>query len=79
VAHVTRTELLIFDYLVRHADCWKTAPEVLEDVLGNCHCQNTPVVRVHVFRLRRALGNMAWCIESHQGKGYRFTLRLVAV
>jgi DNA-binding response OmpR family regulator len=75
VAHVTRTELLIFDYLVRHADGWKTATEVLEDVLGNCHCQNTPVVRVHVFRLRRALGSMAWCIESHQGKGYRFTLR----
>ncbi len=78
VAHVTRTELLIFDYLARHAECWKSATEVLEDVLGNCHCQNTPVVRVHVFRLRRALGSMAFCIESHQGKGYRFTLRRVA-
>ena len=75
VAHVTRTELLIFDYLVRHAECWKTATEVLEDVLGNCHSENTPVVRVHVFRLRRALGSKAWCIESHQGKGYRFTVR----
>jgi DNA-binding response OmpR family regulator len=78
VAHVTRTELLIFDYLVHHAERWKTATEVLEDVLGNCHCHNTPVVRVHVFRLRRALGDKAWCIESHQGKGYRFTLRLVS-
>jgi DNA-binding response OmpR family regulator len=78
VAHVTRTELLIFDYLARHAECWKTATEVLEDVLGNCHCQNTPVVRVHVFRLRRALGSLAFCIESHQGKGYRFTLRRAA-
>jgi DNA-binding response OmpR family regulator len=79
VAQVTKTELLIFDYLVRHADVWKTSADILEDVLGNCHCHNTPVVRVHVFRLRRALGNMASCIESHQGKGYRFTLRLAPV
>ncbi len=75
VAHLTRTELLVFDYLARHAEQWKTANDLLQDVLGNSHCEKTPVVRVHVFRLRRALGEMAWCIESHQGKGYRFTER----
>jgi DNA-binding response OmpR family regulator len=72
VARVTTTELLIFQYLVSHANCWKTASDILQDVLGDHHCPRTPVVRVHVFRLRRALGDMAHAIESHQGKGYRF-------
>ncbi|MFC1641107.1 winged helix-turn-helix domain-containing protein [Myxococcota bacterium] len=74
-ARVTTSELLIFRYLVDHAEMWKTANEILRDVLGEGHCPQSPVVRVHVFRLRRALGDMAWCVQSHQGKGYRFTLR----
>jgi DNA-binding response OmpR family regulator len=75
IARVTTTELLIFQYLYHHADTWKTAGEILQEVLGSHHCPHTPVVRVHMFRLRRALGEQAACVESHQGKGYRFTLR----
>lgn len=65
-------EFALLAYLVSNEGRWSSERRILEEAFGTCPRYETPVVRVHVRSLRKALGALAPCVESRRGCGYRF-------
>lgn len=65
-------EFVVLTYLAARPGEWVTEQRILEEALGVCARHETPLVRVHVRSLRKALGPLGTCIESRRGLGYRF-------
>lgn len=65
-------EFVLMTYLAARPGRWVSEQCILEEALGVRSGHDTPLVRVHVRSLRKALGPLGMCIESRRGLGYRF-------
>ena len=71
---LTPTQFSIVAYLVRRPARWVRAGEIIEHVLHTNHEPDTAVIRVHVYAIRRRLGDAARYLEGdrHYWRGYRW-------
>lgn len=67
-----RREYTLMTYLACHAGQWVSERRILEEAFQLQTRFDTPLVRVHIRSLRKALGALGSCIESRRGSGYRF-------
>ncbi len=76
---LTPTEFDLLDHLATHSDHVVTASELIRAVQGYelADADARPIVRVHLQRLRRKLGDdpkEPMIIQNVRGKGYRFMI-----
>lgn len=71
---LTRTEFRILAYLSERPGEWVSNEHMLTHVLGRPNKRDKALVRVHLWNIRRKLGVIAWCLESHRGQGSQFKL-----
>ncbi len=76
---LTPTEFDLLDYLATHSDHVVTASELIHAAQGYdlADADARPIVRVHLQRLRRKLGDdpkEPCIIQNVRGKGYRFMI-----
>jgi len=67
------TEFRLLHYLMRHPERVHSRTRLLDKVWGDHVCLEERTVDVHIKRLRRALGETAWMVETVRGMGYRLT------
>jgi DNA-binding response OmpR family regulator len=67
-------EYLLLAYLANRAGSWVSEHGLRTEALGILQKHETPIVRVHLSALRKALGAFAGCLESRRGLGYRFLM-----
>jgi two-component system, OmpR family, phosphate regulon response regulator PhoB len=66
----------LFEYLLERRGRWVGQQEIVERLFRAKHAVGSPVVRVHVLRVREALGEEhAWILQGKEGHGYRIILR----
>jgi DNA-binding response OmpR family regulator len=68
---LTRTEFRLLAYLAERPGEWFSNEHMLTVVLGRPNKRDKALVRVHLWNIRRKLGVLAWCLESHRGQGSR--------
>ena len=74
LAHLSPMQFRIFVYLAERRDRWVTCHEIIAAICGTHHDEDTSLVRVHIHKLRKALGSSRSCLRSNGRKGYMFTL-----
>jgi DNA-binding response OmpR family regulator len=79
VRQLRRREFELLTYLMSRVGHWHSERRILREVFdqhpNTCRrpsAERTPLVRVQVHALRRALGHAAGCVQGGRGKGYRF-------
>jgi two-component system KDP operon response regulator KdpE len=68
-ARMRRAELRLLEYLRAYPGRVVPQKELLDNVFGGAHAANTSLVRVHVSRLRKALGHEV-ALRTVPGVGY---------
>lgn len=74
LACLSPMQFKIFVYLLERRDRWVTCSEIITAICGTHHDEDTSLVRVHIHKLRKALGSSQSCLRSNGHKGYMFTL-----
>ena len=67
------TEFKLLHYLMKHAERVHTRGSLLDKIWGDHVYIEERTVDVHVKRLREAMGEAAYLIETVRGTGYRLT------
>jgi DNA-binding response OmpR family regulator len=67
-------EYALLAYLASRAGSWVSEQVLRDEALEIQQKHETPVVRVHLSSLRKALGSFAAYVESRRGLGYRFLM-----
>jgi DNA-binding response OmpR family regulator len=70
-----RGELNLLNYLSRFPGRVVPQEEIIRNVYGGAHAAGTSLVRVHVARLRRQLGDTGPEILTFRGRGYAIRVR----
>lgn len=74
VATVSRRQFDIFALLAENLERWVSSDAIIARACGTSHDAQTSLVRVHVHKLRRALGPMASCIRADGHRSYMLTV-----
>ncbi len=71
---LTKTQFRLFQHLSARSGQWVTPSRLVKEVLGTNHANDSALVRVHIFAIRRKLGPLAPLIETDpaRARGYRF-------
>ena len=69
---LTLTEFGILHYLAGRPGFVRTRDQIIGAVHGKSTVLSSRTVDVHITALRRKLGDMADCVETVRGVGYRF-------
>lgn len=72
LARLSAAEFRICAYLVRHRERWVQDTELRRAVFRPHAIGSESLVRVHVHKIRKALGNHHQCVQSKRHMGYRF-------
>lgn len=72
LARLSAAEFRICAYLVRHSERWVQDTELRRAVFRPHATGSDSLVRVHVHKIRKALGNHHQCVQSKRNMGYRF-------
>jgi len=70
---LTLTEFMLLQYLASRPGFVRTRDQIIAAVHGRNTVLSSRTVDVHVTALRRKLGDLADCIETVRGVGYRFS------
>lgn len=70
---LTLTEFMLLQYLAARPGFVRTRDQIIAAVHGRNTVLSSRTVDVHVTALRRKLGDLAECIETVRGVGYRFS------
>jgi len=70
---LTLTEFMLLQYLASRPGFVRTRDQIISAVHGRNTVLSSRTVDVHITALRRKLGELAECIETVRGVGYRFT------
>jgi DNA-binding response OmpR family regulator len=70
--HLTRTEFLLLQMLLRHSGRAFSRNDLLDAVWGHDYIDGDRAVDNAVLRLRRKLGTLGECLETVRGVGYRW-------
>jgi two-component system phosphate regulon response regulator PhoB len=71
-AELTLTEFGILHYLAGRPGFVRTRDQIIASVHGKSTVLSSRTVDVHITALRRKLGELADCVETVRGVGYRF-------
>lgn len=69
---LTLTEFMLLQYLASRPGFVRTRDQIISAVHGRNTVLSSRTVDVHITALRRKLGDLADCIETVRGVGYRF-------
>lgn len=69
---LTITEFGILTHLAQRPGFVRTRDQIISAVHGRNVILSTRTIDVHVTALRKKLGELAWCVETVRGVGYRF-------
>lgn len=79
VTELTVTEFGILNHLAQRPGFVRTRDQIIAAVHGRNVILSSRTIDVHVTALRKKLGELAGCVETVRGVGYRFGESLVAV
>ena len=79
VVELTVTEFGILNHLAQRPGFVRTRDQIIAAVHGRNVILSSRTIDVHVTALRKKLGELAGCVETVRGVGYRFGESLVAV
>ena len=77
-AELTVTEFGILNHLAQRPGFVRTRDQIISAVHGRNVVLSSRTIDVHVTALRKKLGELAWCVETVRGVGYRFAETPVA-
>jgi two-component system phosphate regulon response regulator PhoB len=69
---LTVTEFGILNHLAQRPGFVRTRDQIIAAVHGRNVVLSSRTIDVHVTALRKKLENLAWCVETVRGVGYRF-------
>jgi DNA-binding response OmpR family regulator len=75
---LTVTEYGILNHLAQRPGFVRTRDQIISAVHGRNVVLSSRTIDVHVTALRKKLGDLAGCVETVRGIGYRFAESLVA-
>lgn len=65
-------EFRLCEYLILNRGRWVSEQELLREALEVRHDRITSIVRVHIAKIRNAMGEYRECLAAKKGVGYRF-------